>query len=46
MTLKEYLRQSNPKLDKLADEAEAQRTADEESAYEEKVNGGNDNDKV
>lgn len=34
MTLKEYLKQSNPRLDKLAEEAEIQRTADEEYAYE------------
>lgn len=43
MTLKEYLKQSNPRLDKLAEEAEKQRTADEEYIYEEK-NGGNNYD--
>lgn len=43
MTLKEYLRQSNPKLDKLVEEAEKQRTNDEEYIYEEK-NGGNNHD--
>lgn len=45
MTLKEYLKQSNPRLDKLAEEAEKQRTADEEYIYEEK-NGGNNHDKI
>lgn len=41
MTLKEYLRQSNPKLDKLAEQAEIQRTNDEETKYENKI--GDDN---
>jgi hypothetical protein len=45
MTLKEYLRQSNPKLDKLAEQAEVQRTADEETVYENKI-GGNHYDKI
>lgn len=45
MTLKEYLRQSNPALDKLAEEAEMQRTNDEEIKYEERI-GGNNNDQI
>lgn len=45
MTLKEYLRKSKPALDKLAEEAEAQRTNDEETKYEERI-GGNNHDKI
>ena len=40
MTLKEYLRQPNPVLDKLVENAEEQRVADEECAYE-NYQGGN-----
>lgn len=48
MTLKEYLRQSNPKLDMLAERAEVHRTNDEETAYEKyiKETGGNHYDKI
>lgn len=48
MTLKEYLRQSNPKLDKLAEQAEVQQTNDEETVYENhiKKNGGNNHDQI
>ena len=48
MTLKEYLRQSNPKLDRLAEQAESQRTNDEETSYEKyiKETGGNHYDKI
>lgn len=35
MAFKEYLRNPQPRLDALADHAEAQRTAHEESAWEE-----------
>lgn len=45
MTLKEYLRQSKPELDRLAEEAESQRVPDEESAYE-NYQGGNHYDQV
>lgn len=34
MTLKEYLRQSNPRLDALAEQAEKERQINEESIYE------------
>ena len=37
MTLKEYLRQSNPRLDALADRAEVDRQTDEEFIYEDRV---------
>lgn len=48
MTLKEYLRQSNPKLDKLIEQAEVRRTNDEETAYENYIEktGGNHYDKI
>ena len=48
MTLKEYLRQSNSKLDKLAEQAEADRRNDEEAAYEDHIAkiGGNHYDQV
>jgi hypothetical protein len=36
MTFKEFMRTSNPHLDNLAREAEIQRTADEEAAYEDR----------
>ena len=39
MTLKEYLHQSNHKLDVLADEAERQRTFDEEYSYDKRMEG-------
>ena len=45
MTLKEYLRQYNPALDKLAQEAETKRANDEEIKYEERI-GGNNHDKI
>lgn len=41
MTLKEYLRQSKPNLDRLAEQAEIQRTNDEETIYENKIGGKN-----
>ena len=37
MTFKEFMKQPNPHLDKLSAEAEEKRTADEESAYEERI---------
>ena len=36
MTLREFMHTSNPYLDKLALEAEVQRTTDEEAAYDNK----------
>ena len=38
MTFKEFMKQPNPHLDKLSEEAEAKRTADEEFAYEARIN--------
>lgn len=37
MTLKEFMHTSNSHLDNLAREAESQRTADEEAAYEKHI---------
>lgn len=45
MTLKEYMRQSNPSLNRLAESAEEQRANDEEIQYEERI-GGNNHDKI
>lgn len=36
MTFKEFMHTSNPHIDDLAMEAEIQRTADEEAAYEDR----------
>lgn len=36
MTFKEFMHTSNPHIDNLAMEAEIQRTADEEAAYEDR----------